>query len=91
MGQGTQTEQNKGNQTGVTPEQGTPGTGPGQLGQEPQHQSEKGLQPIPDRKEGNEKEGFIPLSSKAQLKGIAEKYYRGQTRPEKVFSKLLSV
>ena len=38
------------------PDQGKRGTGPGQQGQEPQHQSEKGLQPIPDRKEDNEKE-----------------------------------
>jgi uncharacterized protein (DUF952 family) len=29
--------------------------------------------------EGFEKEGFIHLSSKHQLKGTAERYYRGQT------------
>lgn len=51
MGTGTQKEQ----ETPTFPEQGQPGTGPGQLNQEPQHQSEKGLQPIPNRKEDNEK------------------------------------
>lgn len=40
MGQGTQKT--------TFPEQGQPGTGPGQKGQEPQHQSEHGLQPIKD-------------------------------------------
>lgn len=59
MGQGTQAEQDKGKPTGTSPEQGKPGTGPGQLGQEPQHQSEKGLQPIPDRKEDNEKDSDL--------------------------------
>ncbi|HMT07960.1 MAG TPA: hypothetical protein PKA82_08145 [Pyrinomonadaceae bacterium] len=42
--------------TPTFPDQGKPGTGPGQLDQEPQHQSEKGLQPIPNRKEPHEPE-----------------------------------
>ena len=45
MGQGTKTGQEQG--TSIVPGQGQPGTGPGQLNQEPQHQSEHGLQPIP--------------------------------------------
>lgn len=53
MGPGTKKEQEQ--ETPTFPEQGKPGTGPGQLNQEPQHQSEKGLQPIPNRKEGDEK------------------------------------
>jgi len=55
MGQGTKTGQEQGKETSIVPGQGQPGTGPGQLGQEPQHQSERGLQPIPNRKEDNER------------------------------------
>ncbi len=62
MGQGTQTEKEKEQEqeqkteTSTFPGQGQPGKGPGQLNQEPQHQSEHGLQPIPNRKEDNEKQ-----------------------------------
>ena len=52
---GTQTGQGQGKETSINPGQGQPGTGPGQLNQEPQHQSERGLQPIPNRKDDNEK------------------------------------
>jgi hypothetical protein len=55
MGQGTKTGQEQEKSDGTFPGQGQRGTGPGQLGQEPQHQSERGLQPIPNRKEDNEK------------------------------------
>lgn len=53
MGPGTQAEEET---TPTFPNQGEPGTGPGQLDQEPQHQAEKGMQPIPGRKEDNEPE-----------------------------------
>lgn len=53
MGPGAKTEEET---TPTFPDQGKPGTGPGQLGQEPQHQAEKGMQPIPGRKEDNEPE-----------------------------------
>ena len=54
MGPGTKTEQEQETTDTTFPGQGQPGTGPGQLDQEPQHQSEHGLQPIPNRKEDNE-------------------------------------
>jgi hypothetical protein len=56
MGQETDTEQQHESPSTTIAGQGQPGTGPGQLDQEPQHQSERGLQPIPGRKEDNEKE-----------------------------------
>ena len=52
MEQGTETGQEQGTQTSINPGQGQPGTGPGQLGQEPQHQSQHGLQPIPNPQDG---------------------------------------
>ena len=54
MGPGTEKKQEQ-NTTTTFPDQGEPGTGPGQLDQEPQHQSTHGLQPIPGRQEPNER------------------------------------
>lgn len=72
MGPGTETHQEKETPTGTFPGQGQPGTGPGQLNQEPQHQSERGLQPIPNRKEPNEKHSD-PVEQSEQNKTPGDK------------------
>lgn len=56
MANNTQPKPDQETTTPTFPDQGKPGTGPGQTDQEPQHQSERGMQPIPDRKEPNEPE-----------------------------------
>jgi len=72
MEPGTQTEKERDTPETTIAGQGQPGTGPGQLDQEPQHQSEKGLQPIADRKEPNEKESD-PVNQAEQNKTPQEK------------------
>ena len=74
MGQGTTSS--------TFPDQGKPGTGPGQQGQEPQHQAEHGMQPILDRKEDNEKESD-PVNQAEQNKTPNDPDQSGAPQPEK--------
>jgi len=67
MGQATQPGQTQEKEIPTFPGQGQPGTGPGQLGQEPQHQSEHGLQPIP-KPENENGEHCEPVGQSEQNK-----------------------
>lgn len=72
MGPGTETRKEQEPQTTTFPGQGEPGTGPGQLNQEPQHQSEHGLQPIP-LPENADGEICVPVEQAEQNKKPKDK------------------
>jgi len=66
----------QGTQPSTFPQQGKPGTGPGQLGQEPQQQSEHGLQPIP-QPENENGEHCEPVEQANQNKRPEDREERG--------------